>query len=287
MARTFGIVFGALALSLSFAACTGSETIDEKPAAEVKEPLPPEPVKPPEVTGTPVNVDAMSSKISWLGAKVTKTHSGGFKSFEGAVLVNGDNAVGADFTIDLTSVFSDTDKLTEHIKSADFFDVGTFGKATFTTRDIKPKADGANTHEVTGELDLHGQKKTVTFPAAIAVAADKITVKADFKINRQDWGIAYPGKPDDLIKDEVGVTLDLSFPRAAAATPVGGPEGAPVPATGSASPEPKAAGVGKAPGAPAEGTPINTAGPGAGVGKAPGQAPAGDAGAAKKGGERK
>ena len=40
------------------------------------------------------------------------------------------------------------------------------------------------------------------------------TAKADFKINRHDWGISYAGKPDDLIKDEVAINLDLKFPRA-------------------------------------------------------------------------
>lgn len=294
MPRSFGFV---LALSLTLGACTGSEKIDEKPAAEVQAP-PPEPVKPPEVKGTPVNVDVATSKIEWLGAKVTRTHTGGFKSFEGSVLMDGENPVGADFTVDMASVFTDTDKLTEHIQSPDLFDVAQFAKAGFTSRDIKAQADGANTHVVTGELSMHGQKKVITFPAAITVAADKISVKADFKINRQDWGITYPGKPDDLIKDEVGLTLDLAFPRGGAAAEGAAP-GGPAPTGAGVGSAPggadgskvntagPGAGVGKAPGAP-EGSKVNTEGPGAGVGKAPQLPPAGNGGAdAKKGGERK
>lgn len=278
---------GALALTLTLSACTGSEKIDEKPAAEVTTP-PIEPVKPREVTGLPVSVDVATSKIEWLGAKVTRTHNGGFKSFEGSVLMSGENAVGADFTVDMASVFTDTDKLTEHIQSPDLFDVTQFAKAGFTSRDIQPKMDGANTHVVTGELSMHGQKKVITFPAAITVTADKVNVKADFKLNRQDWGITYPGKPDDLIKDEVGVMLDLAFPRTAAGAtaPPAGPNGAGVGgAPGGVNTAGPGAGVGHAPGG-ADGSKINTEGPGAGVGKAP--PPSGGSGAPpKKGSERK
>jgi hypothetical protein len=35
-------------------------------------------------------------------------------------------------------------------------------------------------------------------------------------INRKDFGIVYPGKPDDLIRDEVVLELAVKAPRAAA-----------------------------------------------------------------------
>jgi hypothetical protein len=34
-------------------------------------------------------------------------------------------------------------------------------------------------------------------------------MKSEFDINRKDFGIVYPGKPDDLIRDEVVIRLDL------------------------------------------------------------------------------
>ena len=36
---------------------------------------------------------------------------------------------------------------------------------------------------------------------------------AEFTIDRKQFGIVYPGMPDDLIKDEVLLKLDLSFKR--------------------------------------------------------------------------
>ena len=34
--------------------------------------------------------------------------------------------------------------------------------------------------------------------------------QAKFQINRQDWGLKYPGKPDDLINDLVELRLDIA-----------------------------------------------------------------------------
>lgn len=221
-----------LLLTLALAAC--SSEIDNKPVAEVAPVVeaPPQPEAPPEVTGTPYTVDAAASKIGFVGAKVTKDHKGGFGKFEGTALVNNGAIVGTDFTIDLKSVSSDAEKLTEHLLSPDFFDVEKFATSTFTSRDIQPAPAPTTpptdpnalvpTHTVTGELDLHGVKKSISFPAVLAVAADKATVKAEFVLNRKDFGIEYPGKPDDLIKDEVLIQLDLAFPLVAA-TPTDAP----------------------------------------------------------------
>jgi len=63
---------------------------------------------------------------------------------------------------------------------------------------------------VTGNLELHGVTKSITFPATITVQGDTVAVKAEFAINRKDFGIVYPGKPDDLIKDDVLLRLNIS-----------------------------------------------------------------------------
>ena len=224
---------------LSFTTACGEGEMKDKPTAEVVTPEPTPPVEEPkaEVTGTAYAADVATSKIEWVGAKITKEHPGTFGKFEGSALINEGKVVGADFSVETATLTSDDPKLTEHLQSPDFFDVAQFPKATFTSRNVVEKAtpEGA-THEVTGDLELHGVKKTITFPATIAVAADKATTKAEFKINRKDFGIVYPGKPDDLIKDDVLIKLDLSFPLAAApatpadatpATPGNTPAGAP------------------------------------------------------------
>ena len=84
--------------------------------------------------------------------------------------------------------------------------VGKYPTATFTTIDIK-SSDLQKT--VTGNLDLHGVTKSITFPADIQVAGNAVMVKAEFAINRKDFNINYAGKADDLIRDNVILKLDI------------------------------------------------------------------------------
>ncbi len=149
------------------------------------------------------------SKLGFTGAKITGKHEGGFNFFGGIIeVVEGDvtkSRVRAE--IDMSSLFCDSEKLAGHLKSPDFFAVEQFPQAKFTSAAFKKLDDGK--FEVTGDLTLHGVTKTITFPAAITVSPEEVTVAADFAINRKDFGIVYPGKPDDLIADNVALKLDL------------------------------------------------------------------------------
>ena len=72
---------------------------------------------------------------------------------------------------------------------------------------------GGATHSVTGNFDLHGIKKSITFPATIQVAPDSVSVNAEFAINRKDFALLYPGKADDLIRDGVVIKLTVKVAR--------------------------------------------------------------------------
>ncbi len=73
--------------------------------------------------------------------------------------------------INAGSLYSDVGKLTQHLKSPDFFGVDTYPKASFVSSKIESAVDGSNTHKITGELTLHGVKKEITFPAKIVETA--------------------------------------------------------------------------------------------------------------------
>ena len=63
---------------------------------------------------------------------------------------------------------------------------------------------------MTGNLDLHGIVKQISFPAQIQITDSGFTAEAEFSIKRFDFDIVYPGKPDDLIRDEVLIKLNVS-----------------------------------------------------------------------------
>lgn len=155
------------------------------------------------------------SKVEFTGAKVTGKHDGVFEKFSGWIALEGDKPEAAKVfvEIDMSSAKTDSEKLDGHLKSKDFFEVETYPKATFTSTEIKAGGEGGATHTITGNLSLHGVEKSVSFPAKITVAKDKVTAEAKFSINRKDFNIVYAGKADDLIKDDVLIKLTISAKR--------------------------------------------------------------------------
>ena len=166
--------------------------------------------------GETLTITPDNSKVEFVAAKVTRSHNGSFKQFSGTIdLLNSDPVQSVvSISIDTSSVATDEDDLTKHLKTPDFFDVAKYPKATFVSTKIEPAAlaNGA-THSVTGNFDLHGIKKSISFPATIQVTPTNVSVTADFAINRQDFGLKYPGKADDLIRDGVNIKLSISVPR--------------------------------------------------------------------------
>jgi polyisoprenoid-binding protein YceI len=168
--------------------------------------------KPSGTEKLPISPD--NSKVEFVAAKVTRSHQGSFKQFSGAIELVPNDLQGSRVTIDIEtgSVVTDENDLTAHLKTADFFDVAKYPKATFVSTKIEPGSSGAQT--ITGNFELHGVKKSITFPATIHVTADSVAVDAEFSINRKDFGIVYAGKADDLIRDGVVIKLTLKVPRA-------------------------------------------------------------------------
>ena len=151
------------------------------------------------------------STLEFVGAKVSAKHDGSFKAFRGTIgLVAADpTKSNVNAEIDIASLSVEPAKLAGHLKSADFFDAEKFPKGKFASTAIKAGGENGATHTVTGNLELHGVTKGITFPAKIKVEAAQVSVNAEFAINRKDFSIVYPGMPDDLIKDEVLIKLSL------------------------------------------------------------------------------
>jgi polyisoprenoid-binding protein YceI len=177
------------------------------------------------VGAAPANAETLrvgpaDSSVGFVGAKVTAQHVGRFGDFDGTILlVPGaleKSRVELDVKVASLSVEGGPEivGLADHLRSADFFDVAKFPSARFVSTAIQAgsKVAGAN-YTVTGNLEIRGTSRSVTFPATITAAAEALQVKTEFGINRKDFGIVYPGMKDDLIKDHVLVRVDLKAPR--------------------------------------------------------------------------
>ncbi len=162
---------------------------------------------------------ALQGDIVFVGSKVTGSHACKMTKWSGFVMLPEgklDSAMLA-FTIDMNAIEADYDaptpwshKLAEHLRSADFFDTAKHPISSFHSTAIKfSSKDGIS--RVMGILNLHGTSKLVTFPAHIRIdeKSKQLSGKAEFSINRKEFGIAYDGKPDDLIRENVILKIDV------------------------------------------------------------------------------
>lgn len=207
-----------LLLSLGLLALACKNPASDAPKAGVREAAPAsaQAVKP----GTePLAISQQGSKITFVGSKVTGSHEGGFQRFSGTIHFDPKKADASriEVEIDMTSIWADNDRLTNHLKTGDFFLVEQFQKGQFVSTSITEGGEGGATHTITGNLTLRGVTRAVTFPATVTVSDDAVRAKAEFSLPRKQFGIAWEGKPDDLVRDEVLVRLDVAAPRGASA----------------------------------------------------------------------
>lgn len=207
----------ALLIPLSLATACTEDVGAGKVAAKSAEPAAVEPADAAKAAeARVVPVDAARSRVHALGAKITAKHPITFESFDASYRVDGGKIVGVDVTVKMDSLKADEDKLTAHLKNEDFFDVEKHPTATFKSSKIVAEAgeDGA-THTVSGALTMHGVTQNISFPAKLSDRDGRLDTSAEFVINRKDYGISYPGMPDDLIQDNVVLTIELSADKPA------------------------------------------------------------------------
>jgi polyisoprenoid-binding protein YceI len=143
-----------------------------------------------------LTVDPKASTVVWGAKKVTGTHSGTVPLESGSLIVDNDKLKGGSFVADLKSiVVTDvTDKemngkLTNHLKSDDFFSVEKHPQAKLVISSVTPK--GGDAYDVTGKLTIKGITQDVTFPATLKADAKKVTANAKVTIDRTKYDIKF------------------------------------------------------------------------------------------------
>jgi polyisoprenoid-binding protein YceI len=147
-----------------------------------------------------------NTTITFVVTKPGGKHDGGFKELSGTASVQGADPTTLQVSVelDMNTLYADNPKLTNHLKSPDFFGVKSNPKAKFVSSRVEKAGEG---YKVTGDLTMCGQTKSITFPAAIAVKGGTLTLTSQFKIDRTQWGMSYGrGK----IHDDVALTVRVN-----------------------------------------------------------------------------
>ncbi|MDB5306354.1 MAG: hypothetical protein JWO38_556 [Gemmataceae bacterium] len=151
---------------------------------------------------------AVTFKISHLGLSWT---SGRFKDLAGSFTIDPANPAATRFEVTAKADSVDTDnvKRDEHLRSPDFFNTKQFPALSFQSTAVKAVEGG---YEVTGDLTLHGVKKSITVTLAggrtveFPRGVQRTGYSTEFKIKRSEFGM---DKMLEAIGDEVFISVSF------------------------------------------------------------------------------
>ena len=131
---------------------------------------------------------------------------GVFKGFKGTITFDEQNPVASrfDVTIDATTINTGNGLQNKHAKSDEWFDVAKYPQISFKSKTIAKAGSG---YQVTGDLNLHGVTKTVSFPFTFTKTPTGGVFAGSFTVNRNDYKLGKPG-------GDVGesIKIDLKVP---------------------------------------------------------------------------
>ena len=158
-------------------------------------------------------IDVSKSTVEWSGEKKNGKHNGTLLFSGGEITVSKKEMLGhaeIDMTtlkdLDVTDEGSRT-KLETQLRSASFFDVEKFPKASFViTSIVKAKAVMEISHVVTGNLTIRDKTEKVSFNAVINMEGDEFTCDGTIPVDHVKFNIAPDNK---YMKDTFDVKVHI------------------------------------------------------------------------------
>ncbi|AMR33312.1 hypothetical protein A0256_18745 [Mucilaginibacter sp. PAMC 26640] len=175
-------------------------------------------------TATKWVLDPMHSEVQFkVKHLVISTVTGSFKTFEGELTTEGDDFENAaiSFSLDVASVDTNQEQRDGHLKSGEFFDVGTYPKISFKSTSFTKSGDD---YQLTGDLTIKDVTKSVTLDVEHGgVAGDFYgNTKAGFevtgKINRKDFGLVWDGVTEAgsiVLGSDIKLIINVQFAKQA------------------------------------------------------------------------
>lgn len=135
--------------------------------------------------------------------------TGVFKDFSGKAEVDAETKALKSVTVEIKTESLETPipKLTNHLRSPDFFDTREQPTAKFESTAVKAAEDGK--HVITGNLTILKATKEIQFPAKVAVTDKGLTLTAEFTIDRTEFGMKFG---EQQVNKEVAMTVAIGQP---------------------------------------------------------------------------
>lgn len=168
-------------------------------------------------------LDKENSNIDWTGYKVFKSentsHFGTIKFLEGEIGIKNQKIVSGKFIVDMPSLGNKdlidskeaSEKLDQHLKSADFFDVEKYPTATFEITKVTSTEQGDYNSILEGNMTIKGITKTVSFNANIKVSDEQISIATEpTNLDRNLFDVKFQSPIENgIIKNEITLQIKL------------------------------------------------------------------------------
>ena len=126
---------------------------------------------------------------------------GVFRQVTGTGTVTTDGAVSGVVTVAAGSIDTKNSIRDKHLRSADFFDIGTHPDLTFAVDGVAPAGSPADSTaadsaadggvRVTGSLTVRGRTRPASFDATVSATGDEVRLDGELRVNRADFGLTW------------------------------------------------------------------------------------------------
>jgi len=146
---------------------------------------------------------------------------GHFKDIHGSISFDPENPAGISLEAAISSfgIWTGEPQRDQHLRSADFLDVASYPAITF--KSTESRRFGAADYEVTGDLNIRGFTRLVTFEVHYLgkwrtpyndARVSRVGFTGEAKINRHDFGVSWNSSMENdgrVVGDDVLITLDV------------------------------------------------------------------------------
>lgn len=150
-------------------------------------------------------VEPQESSITWEGKRPTRSHVGTVDIESGYLTSD----YQGEFVIDMTTIYTaESDVVTNHLKSDDFFEVKQYPRAYVMIT-------GYQEGMLQGELTIRDTTKEIQIPADVSIDDGTMIINSDYQLDRTEFGITFRSGSffkdlgDNLIDDMVDLRIEV------------------------------------------------------------------------------
>ena len=201
--------------------CSGKKKLDDS----YKKPINAQSEKSISLASGQYEFAKMSSEVIWEcmwlgGAK----HNGSVQLIEGALDISKSGQISGAFVVSLDSIKcfdlkneGTNQKLINHLKSDDFFDVENYPKATIQL--LKAEPTGGNNFRFEGDLIIKGKTHSIVFNGQVTDHKTYYAASLDLVFDRSKYDVRYRSASlfsdlgDRIIADDVKLSINVNLNR--------------------------------------------------------------------------